>query len=106
MKPLAADALEEAVGRLVAEFRPEAIYLFGSHAWGEPTPDSDVDLFVIVPHCDDAAVVRSQRALRILSDMPFPKDVLIATRAEVDRFKHLRASLSHQVLHRGRKLYG
>ena len=27
----------------------EAIYLFGSHAYGEPTAESDIDIFVVVP---------------------------------------------------------
>ena len=31
------------------EFRPEKIILFGSYAYGKPTPDSDVDLLVILP---------------------------------------------------------
>jgi predicted nucleotidyltransferase len=106
MKTLAADALDEAVARLVAEFNPESIYLFGSHAWGTATENSDVDLFVVVAESEETSVARSQRALRILSDLPFAKDVLIGTRAEIDRFKHLRASLTHQVLNRGRKLYG
>jgi predicted nucleotidyltransferase len=31
-------------------FHPEKIILFGSHAHGRPTRDSDVDLLVIMPH--------------------------------------------------------
>ena len=31
------------------DFRPERIILFGSHAYGSPTPDSDVDLLVVMP---------------------------------------------------------
>jgi predicted nucleotidyltransferase len=38
--------LEKAVERLKSEFLPEQIWLFGSHAWGTPTDDSDVDLMV------------------------------------------------------------
>lgn len=98
--------LDEAVERLVAAFRPEAIYLFGSHAWGTPTDNSDVDLFVIVPETSESPLERSQRAHGLLGDLGFSKDILVGTRAEVNRFKHLRASLSHQILHRGRKLYG
>src|ERR1043166_6109984 len=30
-------------------FRPRKIILFGSYAYGCPTPDSDVDLLVILP---------------------------------------------------------
>jgi hypothetical protein len=38
----------EAYCRVVArEFKPEKIILFGSHACGKPTKDSDVDLVVI-----------------------------------------------------------
>ena len=106
MKIVPPDLLNQAVKRLVEAFAPEAIYLFGSHAWGTPTDDSDVDFFVIVPQTDESPLARSQRAHGLLGDLPFSKDVLIGTRAEVDRFKHLRASLSHQILHRGRKLYG
>ena len=40
--------LQEMTRRLVAEFQPTQIFLFGSHAWGEPHEDSDVDLLVIV----------------------------------------------------------
>jgi predicted nucleotidyltransferase len=32
---------------IVSQFKPEKIILFGSHAWGEPDENSDVDLLVI-----------------------------------------------------------
>jgi predicted nucleotidyltransferase len=36
--------------RQVAErFDPDKIILFGSYAYGKPTPDSDVDLLVVMP---------------------------------------------------------
>ena len=47
MKTLDADLLQTATQRLVTEFQPEQIWLFGSHAWGTPTEDSDVDLMVV-----------------------------------------------------------
>lgn len=106
MKTLSEELLQTATQRLVAEFQPEQIWLFGSHAWGTPHEDSDVDLMVIVPHSTERATRRMQRAHRCLGGLGFPKDVLVPTRAEVDRYKHLRASLFHQVLTQGRKLYG
>lgn len=98
--------LEKAVERLKAEFQPEEIYLFGSHAWGTPTDDSDVDLMVIVRDSGEKAIRRMQRAHHCLSGLGFSKDVLVPTRAQVGRYKHLRASLFHQVLTNGRKIYG
>ena len=61
---------------------------------------------VIVSHSDDRAIWRMRRAHQCLTGIGFPKDVLVPTRAEVDHYKHLCASLFHQVLARGRKLYG
>jgi len=98
--------LDKAVERLKAEFQPEEIYLFGSHAWGTPTDDSDVDLMVIVRQSSEKSIRRMQRAHCCLTGLGFSKDVLVPTRAQVDRYKHLRASLFHQVLAKGRKLYG
>ena len=106
MKTLDDALLQTATQRLVAEFEPEQIWLFGSYAWGTPTDDSDVDLMVVVPDSDETSVRRSQRAHRCLRGLRMPKDVLVPTRAQVDRYKHLRASLFHQVLTQGRKLYG
>lgn len=106
MKTISQSLLTKAVERLKAEFQPEEIYLFGSHAWGTPTEDSDVDLMVIVRNSGEKSVQRMQRAHRCLNGLGFSKDVLVPTRAQVDRYKHLRASLFHQVLAKGRKLYG
>jgi predicted nucleotidyltransferase len=35
--------------RIVREFQPDKIILFGSYAYGQPRPDSDVDLLVVLP---------------------------------------------------------
>jgi predicted nucleotidyltransferase len=62
----------EAVAR---EFRPQKIVLFGSYAYGQPTPDSDVDLLVVLPfRGNDVA-----KAIQIRSsfDAPFPMDLLV-----------------------------
>ena len=88
------------------EFQPEEIYLFGSHAWGTPTDDSDVDLMVIVPRSAERPIKRMQRAHRCLGDLDMSKDVFVQTRSEFDRYRHLRASIQHQISERGRKIYG
>ena len=46
MKIVSDELLHEMTRRLVAEFQPEQVILFGSHAWGTPNEDSDVDLLV------------------------------------------------------------
>jgi predicted nucleotidyltransferase len=100
------DLLQTATQRLVAEFQPEEIYLFGSHAWGTPDQDSDIDLMVIVPQSDERPIRRDQRAQRCLGRLPVSADVLVRTRHEVNRVRELQGSLTHEVLLRGRKVYG
>jgi len=100
------DLLQTATRRLVAEFQPEEIYLFGSHAWGTPGQDSDIDLMVIVPQTDERPIRRDQRAQRCLGRLPVSADVLVRTRHEVNRVRELQGSLTHEVLRRGRKVYG
>ncbi len=106
MKTLSQDLLDKVTSRLAAEFKPEEVWLFGSYAWGQPNEGSDLDLFVIVPHSDETPVIRAQLAHRCLRGLGIAKDIIVETRAEVERFRHVRASLEAQVFERGRLIYG
>jgi predicted nucleotidyltransferase len=106
MKTISDELLEEMTRRLVAEFQPEQVILFGSHAWGTPNEDSDVDLLVIVSHSDEKPIQRAVRGHRCLSGLNVPKDILVKTRAEVERFRHVYASLECQIFEKGKVLYG
>ena len=48
MKTIPQDLLDQAIDRLKTEFQPDEIFLYGSHAWGTPHDNSDVDLLVDV----------------------------------------------------------
>ena len=106
MKTLDENLLETATQGLVAEFQPEQVWLYGSHAWGNPHDDSDVDLLVVLRDSDETPIRRAQRAHRCLRGLRMPKDVLVETRQEVDRVKGLKTSLENIILSRGRRLYG
>jgi predicted nucleotidyltransferase len=101
-----AEVLAEMVRRLVAEFQPEKIILFGSRAWGTPTEDSDIDLFVIVPESTERPIDRMRRAYHCVGGLDMPADVLVKTRAEADRYRGVRASLEYKVFAEGKVLYG
>jgi predicted nucleotidyltransferase len=105
MKRVDAATIQEMVSRLAAEFVPEVILLFGSRAWGTPDDDSDVDLMVVVSESDAPPVQRVLRARRCLRGISVPKDVVVKTRRELDRFAAVPASLEHRVLKHGRVLY-
>src|SRR5436189_6137258 len=63
--------------RKVAErFHPDKIILFGSHAYGTPHADSDVDILVVMParnEIDQACLIDN------VLDPPFAVDLLVRT---------------------------
>ena len=98
---------EEDIRRLsddiAREFRPECIILFGSHAYGTPAGDSDVDLLVILPFDGKSA----HKALEILKKVrpAIPVDLLVRTPEQVrDRVAKNDWFMREAVL-KGRKLY-
>ena len=106
LKPEVQATIDTAVQRLVAEFQPEQIWLFGSYAWGQPDKDSDIDLVVVVSASDDPPVTRAQRAHRCLTRLGMAKDVLVKTQAEFDGYRDCVPSLTYKIAREGRLLYG
>lgn len=98
--------IDAAVERLVAEFQPEQVWLFGSYAWGEPDEHSDLDFVVVVTDSDQSPLKRAQRAHRCLTELGMSKDVLVKTRAEFDYFRDVRPSLTYKIVNEGRLLHG
>ena len=100
---IAAANIRELTERIVREFSPERVVLFGSYASGNPRPDSDVDLLVILPFEGKSF----RKSLEILNRVNprFPVD-LIARRPDdtARRYREgdplIREALDHgQVLH-------
>ncbi len=98
--------LSEIADRLIQEFSPEKIFLFGSHVWGTPNEDSDLDLLVIVSHSKLSPPKRSSIAYRCLRSIPYPLDILVRTRQEIDKFAQVPMSLEHKILFKGKCIYG
>src|SRR5437762_11270996 len=89
--------------RQVAErFRPDKIILFGSHAYGTPHADSDVDILVIMP-------VRNElhQAFKIRCEVPtqFPMDLLVFKPQHVKWRLAERESFLTEIMTNGKILY-
>ena len=69
------DTLSEITRRLVATYQSEQVVLFGSHAWGEPDEDSDVDLLAIASESAEPAYRRAGGGYRSLFGLGVPCDV-------------------------------
>lgn len=106
MKTIPTALLNEMIQRLVDEFHPQTIYLFGSHAWGIPEVGSDIDLLVIVRSSRQKPIHRAARAQRSLRGIKAPIDVLVKTRREFEKYVPVKASLEAQITREGNLLYG
>jgi predicted nucleotidyltransferase len=97
--------LSRIVRRLVDAYAPERVYLFGSRGRGDPAPDSDYDLLLVVPDSAPPECRGSRRAYEVLWDVGFSADVLVWTHERFESRLHLRASLPATVLREGKLLH-
>jgi uncharacterized protein len=59
------EQIQELSDRIVREFRPQRVILFGSVASGTARPDSDVDLLVVMPSTQNLADLAIEVTRRI-----------------------------------------
>jgi predicted nucleotidyltransferase len=97
------EKLKEVITKIVSAFHPERIILFGSHAWGTPGPDSDVDLFII-KETDD--VRRTAREIDgLLFPRLFPIDLIVSTQKQVEKRKEAGDFFINDILSKGKVVY-
>jgi predicted nucleotidyltransferase len=97
-------SLRPAIQKIVQELHPEMIVLFGSYAYGNPNPDSDVDLLVILK-TKASPKDRSWAVSRLLLPRPFPVDILVKTPREVKQGLETGDFFLKEILSRGKVLY-
>jgi predicted nucleotidyltransferase len=96
-------AIQDLCNRIVQEFQPERIILFGSYAYGNPTPDSDVDILVVLPFEGK----NLYKSLEILNQAKpdFPID-LLARRPDDTEWRYREGDpLVREALDHGKVLY-
>ena len=96
--------LKDVTDRIVEAFDPDRIIIFGSHAYGQPTPDSDVDLLIIMDS-DERPAARTAQVSRALRPRPFPMDILVRNPDEIERRLEMGDYFIRQVLEQGRVIY-
>ena len=73
--------INEFNNRLVNDYKPHKVILFGSYANGTPGPDSDVDILVILPF-EGKTTIKSAEILNRINPR-FPIDLLVRTPEQV-----------------------
>ena len=96
--------LHEIHSRITHEYGKCSVYLFGSHAYGSPGPGSDVDIAVILQQVS-SKVREANRIHDILSDIPYPKDIVIGSEQEFDFYKTRAGSIYRTIAEKGLQLH-
>jgi hypothetical protein len=102
---LTEELLAEIVRRLVAALAPRAIYLFGSHASGQPHATSVVDVLVVLPGDDFSTWDVAKRGYGALDGMKLPVEVHFTWQDRFDRFSGLHGNFEAEVRAKGKLLY-
>ena len=102
--PVTAAKIRKAAQKIVDEVDPEKILLFGSFAYGEPTPDSDVDLFIVMK-TSLRPVDRVRRVSAVLDPRPFPIDIIVRTPAELAEQLRVNDCFIREIVDKGKVVY-
>jgi uncharacterized protein len=104
--PLTGEVLTGIVQRIISNPQVKKIILFGSYAskFATPTPDSDIDLLVIM----DTSALPAERILavsRLLRPRPFPMDILVRTPQEIRSLLECGDDFFQEIITYGKVLY-
>ena len=90
--------------RIVSDFDPLQIILFGSQARGDADRDSDIDLLVVFAELMD----KRKTAIdidRALADLPVAKDIIVSTPEELERSRTRIGSVLRYAQQEGKILW-
>ena len=92
------------VQRVVEEVSPLRVILFGSRANGTASPDSDIDLLVVISNEETPRAVMRRLYSRI-SGMGVSVDYVPATLAQIDRYRDSIGFIYREAILHGVEVY-
>ena len=92
--------------RIARDYKPERIILFGSHAWGEPGPDADVDL-LIIKDTNEKPIDRIVKVRKIIQDLRqhLAMDILVVTPGELKKREDIGDYFCLKLINEGETLF-
>ncbi len=97
--------LNRMVAFLIKQYRPVWIYLFGSKARGEDTPDSDYDMLVVVPKKVTWKYRKKVHRAKWEAGLRQATDILLWTKRSFENQLTVKCSLPSTVVAEGKLLY-
>lgn len=97
-------AIDRLLARIIEEFRPLQIRLFGSRARGEASASSDWDLLVVVPD-DLEAADDAFAGYRLRRETRTPADIVLCSLTEYLEDRDTPNTLMYEAAHHGVMIY-
>lgn len=92
------------IERIVESVHPDRIILFGSAATREMTPDSDIDLLVLMPAPVDQKE-ETKEIRKALRDLGLAIDVFVLSTERFEETKDIIGGISHPAHKYGKVIY-
>ena len=96
------EAIQTVVDHIAQTFDPDKIILFGSYAYGQPKPWSDVDLLIVIETENPKQV---QMDINLSFQDPIGVDVLVRTPQEIKERILLGDYFLRDIVSKGKTLY-
>lgn len=100
--------LKKIIVTLLEPLEPEKVILFGSYAWGNPSADSDIDLYIVTKDSTMPTTYRERTELnlryaRAIAQLggTMPVDLIVHTRPLHEKFQEIDSMFSRKILHSG-----
>lgn len=96
-------AIRAVVKQIAEKFQPDQVILFGSYAYGNPRPESDVDLLVIM----ETRLRNTEQAAQIARalDYHFGLDLLVRSPRQMAERLTLGDFFMQEIMEKGKMLY-
>jgi predicted nucleotidyltransferase len=103
-KRISMEVIQTLVSYIVTHFNPEMIILFGSYAYGNPRPESDIDLLVVM----DTSEGELETSVAIKKSLPphaFGIDILARSHTVIKKRQAQGDWFLREVVAKGKILY-
>ncbi|MEW5766010.1 MAG: nucleotidyltransferase domain-containing protein [bacterium] len=100
------EVIHSILQKLISDYAPQKVILFGSHVYGYAGPDSDIDL-LIIKETVDRFIDRWVTVQHILTGThrSIPVEALVLTPAEVEKRLAIGDQFIAEILEKGKLLY-
>ena len=96
--------IKDIIDKIVVNYNPDKIFLFGSFAWGNPTKDSDIDLLIIKKTSGSSRKL-AQEIDESLFEREMPIDILVYSPKYLEERLSLGDFFIKKIVKDGKLLY-